>query len=81
MDTSCGGYTEAMANGFTTSRRAAAVDPTTYLTDILTVTRKMSKTHSTRKAGENAPTVITWQVSIKELVTRSTASKNSDVVV
>lgn len=81
MDSSCGGYTEAMANGFTTSRRAAAVDPTTYLTDILTVTRKMSKKHSTRKAGENAPTVITWQVSIKELVTRSTASKNSDVVV
>lgn len=81
MDTSCRGYTGAMANGFATSRRAAAVDPASYLIDILTVTRKTSKNHSTRKAGKNAPTVITWQVSIKELVTRCTASKNSDVVV
>lgn len=75
------GYTAAMASYFTISRRAVAVDLTTYLIDILTVTRKMSKNHSTRKAGENAPKVIIWQVSIKELVTRSTASKNSDVVV
>ena len=81
MDTSCRHYTEAMANGFATSRRAAAVDPASYLIDILTVTRKTSKNHSTRKAGENAPAVITWQVSIKELVTRCTASKNSDAVV
>ena len=80
MVTSCKDYTAPAAMGFTTSRKAAAVNPITCPIVISAVTTTMSVHPSTTKAGVPVMAVITWRVSIGEDVTNCTVLSSSNVV-
>ena len=81
VDISCRVYTVMTASGFTTSRKAVAVNPATCRVATLVATTRTLVRPSTRKVGIPVMSVITWRVSTKEDVTSCTASKSSSVAV